>query len=285
VTPDIITENLGLRFGSRWALRGITVELGPGLTALAGPTGAGKTSLLRLILGLLAPSEGRVLLLGSNPQLQPATRVHAGYLPQDFKATALMRLNDYLESLALLSGVPPREVNRLVIRALEAVELTGKERQLLPALATSARWRVGIAQALVHGPHLLLLDEPAAGLDPRERRQLQGVLLALAAQQPVLLATGRFDGIATEAARVWFLHEGRLAWAGSSGEATAQLRGRMRAGVLPEGESPEGLVISKEPAFDGITWRVLGDDPRLDLVEPTLADAYFVQAGRPETGA
>ena len=275
----LITKNLGYRYGSRWALRGVDATLSPGVTGLLGPNGSGKTTFMRLAVGLLSPDEGEVTLLGGDPYRQPRLRLGVGYLPQHFSPPEAVRVQEYLECLMLLSGRSGREARRGVAEALATVGLSERGRNTLGSLSGGMLRRVGIAQAIAHRPRLLIVDEPAAGLDPEERVRLYHSLREAAEQRPVLVSSHLVDEVEREADFVWFLRGGELVWVGSVQETVQRMVGRVREGTLSPGETPKGVVVTERRTAGGVTWRIVGDDARLEVCQPTLLDAYLAQVG------
>lgn len=273
--PTLQAVNLSFAYATKPVLQNVTVELLPGITGLLGPNGSGKTTLMRVALGLLIPQAGQVRLFGGDPARQPSLRLQAGYLPQSFSPPSNSRVVDYLYYLALLSGIPPSSVHRKVSVALERVGLTERARSRLGSLSGGMLRRVGVAQAILHEPGLLIADEPAVGLDPGERTRLFDGFREMASERPTLISSHSVEELEREAEHVWFLREGRLLWTGSVRDAIKKMRGRVRQGELPQGEQPEGIVVSQKPSADGTVWRVVGPDPRLDATEPSLLDAYF----------
>lgn len=276
----LVFDTVDYHYGRHCAVAGVTARLSGGITGLLGRNGAGKTTLMRLAMGLLVPSGGQVRLLGADPARQPSCRLRAGYLPQSFEPPRNMRVRAYVETLALLSGVPQRRVRAAVEDALAQVGLLDKASSRLGALSGGMLRRVGVAQAIVHSPDVLIVDEPAAGLDPEERVRLYHTLRQLSARCPVLVSTHHVDELEREADHLWMLRRGKLTWQGSIPEALRSVAGLVREGVLAEGERPAGRAISERPTAAGIRWRTLGDDPRLLPAEPTLLDAYIHHAGQ-----
>lgn len=278
------TDELGFRYGSQWALRHISAELRRGITGLLGANGAGKTTFMRLALGLLPPDEGEVSLFGTNPMRHPELRLRVGYLPQTFAVPQGMRVAAYLESLTLLAGRTPNEAREGTLEALATVGLKERAKSRLGTLSGGMLRRVGVAQALAHRPELLIVDEPAAGLDPEERARLYRALRSAAEVRPVLVSSHHVDELEREADSVWFLRRGKLTWTGSVDEALASLRGKVREGVLPKGERPEGVVVTERRTADGTFWRIVGEDTRLQSAKPALLDAYIAYASPTSEG-
>jgi ABC-2 type transport system ATP-binding protein len=277
--PAFVTTNLGLHYGSNWAVRSLNTELKPGITGLVGPNGSGKTTFMRLIMGLLRPSEGHVDLFGADPFRKAETRLRVGYLPQTFDPPRTARVGDYLQFLTLLAGVDPGKVRRCVQEALETVNLTERRRSPVSSLSGGMLRRLGVAQSIAHSPNLLIADEPGTGLDPEERLRLYRSLRQTADQRPVLVSSHLVDELEWEADHIWFMKRGRLVWTGSVREALNSVAGQVREGALPAGEVPLGVVVSRRDTDNGVSWRVFGEDDRLTPVQPTMRDVYFARVG------
>jgi ABC-2 type transport system ATP-binding protein len=243
-----------------------------------GANGAGKTTFMRLAMGLLAPDEGSVSLFGGNPLRQPELRLRVGYLPQTFSPPGSMRVEDYLECLTLLAGRSGAELRSGIEEALTTVGLSARKRSALGSLSGGMLRRVGVAQAIAHRPELLIVDEPAAGLDPEERVRLYRGLREAAATRPALVSSHLVDEIEREADFVWFIRQGALGWVGTVQDTLKSLRGRVREGILPAPTRPAGAVVTEKRTAEGTMWRIVGNDDRLRLCEPTLLDAYIAYA-------
>src|SRR6516162_4193118 len=166
---NVEITDLTRRFGRNVAVAGVSLEAGPGVFGLLGPNGAGKTTLLRMMATVIPPSSGRLRLLGRDPGScgpRREIRRRAGYLPQNLGYYPGFRAAEFVEYFALLKEVPAAQIPAAVVAALERVELGGKAKTKLRNLSGGMLRRVGIAQAIVNEPELLLLDEPTAGLDP-----------------------------------------------------------------------------------------------------------------------
>ena len=192
-----------MRFGRRYALSGVDVALGPGVTTVVGLNGAGKTTLLRCAAGVLRPRRGRVAWEGPR-------RPRTGLAPQDTPVTRTLRTGQYLAYLALLSGQERQAAVSSAHAAAERVELGDRLAERTTALSGGMRKRLGIASALLDDPELLLLDEPTAGLDPPQRRGILGIVRVLAERHAVVMTTHLMDDVRAVATRLVVLDEGRL---------------------------------------------------------------------------
>lgn len=207
LTVDRITR----RFGAAVALRGLSFQLEPGdVLGLLGPNGAGKTTALRILAGTLAPSSGRVSLKGHDLQRAPRrARARLGYLPERTPLYPEMRVDDYLAFAARLRHVAAWELPEALGRVKQQCGLTDVGRQLLGQLSKGYRQRVGIAQALIHQPDLVILDEPADGLDPLQIREMRKLIRSIATRAGVILSSHALAEVQASCTRAIILHRGQ----------------------------------------------------------------------------
>ena len=176
---NVVLTGIHRSFGKNKAVDGVSMELGPGVFGVLGPNGAGKTSLLRMLATVLPPSSGEIRLLGRDPRGSAARREirrRLGYLPQNLGYYPSFTVVEFVEYFALLKEMPPSAVSKAVAAAVERVDLGAKAKARLRTLSGGMLRRVGIAQAIVNEPELLLLDEPTAGLDPEQRVAFRALL-------------------------------------------------------------------------------------------------------------
>ena len=208
-------------FGRSRAVDGVSLAVGPGVFGLLGPNGAGKTSLLRMLATVLPPSSGAVRLLDRDPG-RPADRVEIrrrlGYLPQNLGYYPSFTVSEFVEYFALLKEVPASRVPQAVAGAIERVDLGPKAKARLRTLSGGMLRRVGIAQAIVNDPELLLFDEPTAGLDPEQRVGFRTLIRDLGQQATVVVSTHLVEDVGAACSEVALMAEGKVVFRGRPDE-------------------------------------------------------------------
>src|SRR3984893_4249519 len=200
------------------ALRNVQFSLAPGVLGLLGPNGAGKSTLMRILATITQPSSGRALWNDTEIARQPdALREVLGYLPQDFGVYPHLNAIEFLEYLAAVKGVGAGAARARIRELLELVNLTGAAKRPLGGYSGGMRQRIGIAQALLNDPQLLIVDEPTAGLDPEERVRFRNLLSELSGERIVILSTHIVSDVEAVATNIAILAHGRLMAHGSPG--------------------------------------------------------------------
>jgi ABC-2 type transport system ATP-binding protein len=267
-------------YGGIAALADLDLELGPGITGLLGPNGAGKTTLIRILATLLSPSAGQVGVNGwwtSDLRDRVEIRRRLGYLPQDLGLYPRFTVFEFVDYLALLKELDdPAERHRRVRAALAAVELEDLARRKIRTLSGGMRRRVGIAQAIVADPLLLLLDEPTTGLDPEQRMRFRQLIAGIGEQRTVVLSTHLVEDVAAVCTQVVVLWQGRVRFHGTP----SQLRQLADGQVWSSPEASAGAVASWRT--ESGAYRVLGKrpSPAAEAVAPTVEDGYLLVCAR-----
>ena len=216
------------RFGRTQAVAGVTLETGPGVFGLLGPNGAGKTSLLRMMATAVPPTSGRLRLLGHDPSSygpRREIRRRLGYLPQSLGYYPGFTVAESVEYFALLKEMPPARIPGAVAAAIDRVELGGKAKAKLRTLSGGMLRRVGVAQAIVNEPELLLLDEPTAGLDPQQRVVFRALLRDLGQRATVVVSTHLVEDVGAACAQVALMDQGKIVFHGTPEELAARGEG------------------------------------------------------------
>jgi len=205
-------EDVSKRYrGGHWALRQFTLAADSGVIGLLGPNGAGKSTLMRILATITKPTEGRVRWDGKDVVAHPETlRPTLGYLPQDFGVYPQLNPVEFLEYLAAVKGLDPGPARKRIDDLLELVNLVDARKRALGGFSGGMRQRVGIAQALLNDPALLIVDEPTAGLDPEERVRFRDLLRELSGERVVLLSTHIVSDVEAIAASIAIVYRGRL---------------------------------------------------------------------------
>jgi len=222
---NIELTDLTRTFGRNRAVDGVTLTAETGVFGLLGPNGAGKTSLLRMLATVLPPSEGQVRLLGRNPKNvgeRREIRRRLGYLPQNLGYYPAFTVVEFIEYFALLKEMPAKQVPKAVAAAVEKVDLGPKAKARLRTLSGGMLRRVGIAQAIVNDPELLLLDEPTAGLDPEQRVAFRALMRDLGQRGTVIVSTHLVEDVGAACSEVALMSDGKIVFRGTPAELTAR---------------------------------------------------------------
>jgi ABC-type multidrug transport system ATPase subunit len=276
-------RDLGKRYRGIQALAGVTLEIGHGVLGLLGPNGAGKTTLMNVVATLTRPSAGTVLWDGVDVHGEPeALRRVLGYLPQDFGVYPNLTAPEFLEYLAAVKGLPRAGARRRIDALLEALNLSTARKRLLGSYSGGMKQRVGIAQALLNDPQLLIVDEPTAGLDPEERLHFRNLIAQLSDERVVILSTHIVSDVEMVATGIALLSRGRLLGHRTPEEWLRPVAGRVWRWVVPNvavagiQESFPGATVARRP--DGVHVRLVATErpsPEAKSAEPTLEDAYM----------
>jgi ABC-type multidrug transport system ATPase subunit len=281
---NLTIDGVGKRYrGDVLALDDFSLELRPGVLGLLGPNGAGKSTLMRILSTISPPTRGCVRWNDVDIRKKPnSLRSVLGYLPQDFGVYPNLTAVEFLQYVAAAKGIRPRESRNRIDRLLALVNLTDVRSQPLGGYSGGMRQRVGIAQALLNDPEVLIVDEPTAGLDPEERVRFRNLLAELSGERIVILSTHIVSDVAASATNLAIILDGRLlretspeallqsvdgrvwSWMVASEELTATRRNHLISGMI------------RRP--DGIELRIVCDArPGADAspLQPTLEDAYL----------
>jgi ABC-2 type transport system ATP-binding protein len=266
------------------ALNGIELQIETGMFGLLGPNGAGKTTLMRILAGIITPSRGSVLVDGhdlSTEKGKESVKAVLGYLPQELGLYPDLNARQFVDYMAILKGMDDALLRRRQVgRVLELVGLEADANRKLKTYSGGMKRRVGIAQALVNDPRLLIVDEPTAGLDPEERIRFRNLLVGLAGERVVILSTHIVEDIGQTCRDMAVLSKGNLLFRGSPTKLTQAATGHVWTVTMQEARKPDnGLtVVSMLHLADGVQYRLVGAVPDgyegAQLTPPSLEDGY-----------
>jgi len=286
---NLLIDSVGKQYrGNVWGLQKISLQLRPGVLGLLGPNGAGKSTLMRILATVTRPTRGRVLWNDANALSSPdALRMVLGYLPQDFGIYPHLTAFEFLEYLAAVKGLEPSSARRRIDELLSVVNLTDVRNRPLGEFSGGMRQRVGIAQALLNDPQLLIVDEPTAGLDPEERVRFRNLLSELSGERIVILSTHIVSDVEAVATDIAILNHGLLLAHDSPESLLAAISGKVWEIIVPSAALPavqqQHLISSTAHRSDGVHVRVVCSSPPMPQaqpLEPTLEDAYLASIAR-----
>ena len=261
-------EGLSKRYGPHLAVDDVSFDVGQReVMGLLGPNGSGKTTILRILTGYLRPSAGTVRVAGFDVVRDGrAARRRVGYVPEDAPLYPHMRVNEFLEFMGRLRGLDGGALRAAIGAASERLGLEDVAETIIGRLSRGYRQRVCLAQAVLHGPDLLVLDEPTNGLDPRQIIEFRELIRGLSDQCSIVVTSHILAEIARLADRVAILLGGRLLAVrplGAAGSVRLRVRSDIGAGVTPLLQAAVGAAeIVEEPPADGmVSWRVRSADP------------------------
>jgi ABC-type multidrug transport system ATPase subunit len=283
-TPSLVIDNVAKQYPRKvWGLRDVSLTLGTGIVGLLGPNGAGKSTLMRILATISQPTQGRITWNGNDITRAPeALRSTLGYLPQDFGVYPNLSAREFLEYLAAVKGLHVRAARARIDDLLALVNLHDAAHRRLGGFSGGMRQRIGIAQALLNDPDLLIVDEPTVGLDPEERVRFRNLLTDLAGERIVILSTHIVSDVEATASQIALIDRGRLLVFATPEVLLAGVRGSVWEWTIPAAELPAAReryrVSSTIRTTDGVKIRVIDPEPPTPaavLTTPTLEDAYL----------
>ena len=279
---ELVIRNVSKQYGSNWALKDFSLELKPGVLGLLGPNGAGKTTLMSILATVTRASCGQVVWNGKDIAEEPdSLRATLGYLPQDFGVYPNLNAVEFLEYLAAVKGLDAAAAKRRIHELLNLVNLTDVRKRSLGGFSGGMKQRVGIAQALLNDPQLLIVDEPTAGLDPEERVRFRNLLSELSGERIVILSTHIVSDVEATATDIALISQGTLVAHASPEELLRQVDGKVWEWVLPSADLQVArqryLISNTARRSDGVHARVLAVAPPngAQALTPSLEDAYL----------
>lgn len=264
---SIEIRNLTKDYGKKHALSDVNLTITQGMFGLLGPNGAGKTTLMKLLTTLVKKTDGEVKVCGVPIENSGKIRNMTGYLPQDFSMYGNMSAYEALDYLAILSGMSRAERKIKVPQMLDKVNLLEKRRVKVRAMSGGMKRRLGIAQAMIHDPKVIIVDEPTAGLDPEERVRFRNLLCEIAKDRIVLLSTHIVGDIEATCENIAVLDQGKICFHGKVTELLSLVDGKvysaeaaaadlekikesyMVTGILTTGSKANIKIIADENPF------------------------------------
>ena len=281
---ELFVEHLSKQFKDLTAVNDVSLRITPGVWGLLGANGAGKTTLMRMIAGIMNPSSGRILYDGIPiSELEESYRDVFGYLPQEFGFYPEFTVKDYLEYVAVLKGLTDKDSRRRIGELLEQMTLSHVRNKKIRKLSGGMKRRVGIAQALLNEPEILILDEPTSGLDPGERVRFRNLLSEFAHDRIVLISTHIVSDVEYIATQNAVMKDGKLLAQGTTEELVKLVAGKVWTAQIPMNRLPEyehrlQIVNIRNEDDRRISIRYLADAPYTEDSEPAaphLEDLYL----------
>jgi ABC-2 type transport system ATP-binding protein len=280
----LVIEGLSKLYrGKVWGLRDFSLETGHGVLGLVGPNGAGKSTLMRILATVAQPTEGKVTWNDIDIVKSPdELRAVLGYLPQDFGVYPNLNAVEFLNYLAAIKGLDGRSARKRIDELLQVVGLTDLRKRPLGHYSHGMKQRVGIAQALLNDPQLLIVDEPTSGLDPEERVRFRNFLSDLAGERIVILSTHIVSDVEAVATQIAILNQGYLLTHVTPEELLRQVDGKVWEWVIPGSElttiRQRYMVSSTARRSDGVHVRIVSENAPANgasVGSPLLEDGYL----------
>ena len=285
---QLTIQNLGKQYKrDLWGLKDFSLEIKPGILGLLGPNGAGKSTLMRMLATITKPTEGTILWDETDVVKSPdALRAVLGYLPQDFGVYANLNAVEFLEYMAAIKGLDSAAAKKRIDELLQLANLFDAARRPLGGYSGGMKQRVGIAQALLNDPQLLIVDEPTVGLDPEERVRFRNLLSDLSGERIVILSTHIVSDVEATATRIALIHKGRLLREAAPEALLEELENKVWEWTIHSDDLPalksKHIVSGTIRRSDGVQVRVVSasqPEPQAEAVTPNLEDAYLFFVG------
>jgi len=280
--------NLGKQYRRDfWGLRDFSLEIKSGILGLLGPNGAGKSTFMRMLATITKPTEGTILWNRTDVVKSPDTlRAVLGYLPQDFGVYPNLNAIEFLEYMAAIKGLEANWTKKRIDELLQVVNLVEAAKRPLGGYSGGMKQRVGIAQALLNDPQLLIVDEPTVGLDPEERVRFRNLLSDLSGERIVILSTHIVSDVEATATHIALVNKGQLLRESSPEDLLKELDGKVWEWIVKSDDLPalkqKHIVSGTIRRSDGVQVRVVSNDQpeaQARSVSPNLEDAYLYFIG------
>lgn len=279
---QIQINNLKKNYGKKTALDNVNLTIEQGMFGLLGPNGAGKTTLMKILTTLLMPTQGHVKICGTELTNKKEIRKLIGYLPQDFSMYSNMTAYEALDYLATLSGISRAARKLKVPELLEKVNLSDSSKVKVKAMSGGMKRRLGIAQALIHDPKVVIVDEPTAGLDPEERVRFRNLLSEIAQEKIVILSTHIVGDVEATCEKIAILNNGRISFNGTLNELLKEVEGKVYSLDVPSFDvkrlQDEYLVTGIIGSGGISTIKIVADEKPFEeakLCKAGVEDAYL----------
>jgi len=282
------TSNLGKQYRRDfWGLKDFSLEIGPGILGLLGPNGAGKSTFMRMLATITKPTDGTITWNGTDIVKSPDTmRAVLGYLPQDFGVYPNLTAIEFLEYIAAIKGLNSNATKRRIDELLQVVNLVESAKRPLGGYSGGMKQRVGIAQALLNDPQLLIVDEPTVGLDPEERVRFRNLLSDLSGERIVILSTHIVSDVEATATRIVLINKGLLLRESAPEDLLKELDGKVWEWTVSSDDltalKGKHIVSGTIRRSDGVQVRVVSEDKpdaNAQRISPNLEDAYLYFIG------
>ncbi|ADU29482.1 ABC transporter ATP-binding protein [Evansella cellulosilytica] len=292
----LVIDHVSKKFKDKWAVKDFSAEMSVGVYALLGPNGSGKTTLMRMLASILKPSSGRILLNDKDISiLDEGYRDVLGYLPQEFGVYHNFTAERFLHYFASLKGLDKQHANKKVEEVLELVNLKEERKRKTKTFSGGMKRRLGIAQALLNDPKILVVDEPTAGLDPKERVRFRNLLSDISRERIVLLSTHIVSDIEYIAKEIFIMEQGVLKQRCDVDGLLASMQGKVWKVIVTEEELPrlqgKHKVGNVQRKNNEIELRIVSDEkPTESAIElPAILEDvylyYFDEEGRSDVQA
>ncbi|MEP6914662.1 MAG: ABC transporter ATP-binding protein [Acidobacteriota bacterium] len=278
----IEVQHISKRYGRTTAVDDVSFRVERGeILGFLGPNGAGKTTTMRILTGYMPASEGRATVAGFDVFEKPVeAKRRTGYLPETPPLYPDMTVREYLDFVGRIKGVPPRERKQRVNTVMERTRIADMASRHCGKLSKGYKQRVGLAQALIHNPEVLILDEPTAGLDPKQIIETRDLIRGLAGDHTIVLSTHILPEVAQTCQRVVIINKGRVVAVDTPDNLTARLKGAATMYVqVDAGGADAGAALATVPGVK----RVMSADQRaIDAAAPSQAPAAFEVESEPD---
>ena len=281
-------QNLGKQYKHDfWGLKDFSLEINPGILGLLGPNGAGKSTFMRMLATITKPTEGTISWGGVDIVKSPdLLRTILGYLPQDFGIYPNLSAIEFLEYMAAIKGLDAKSARKRIDELLQVVNLVDAAKRSLGGYSGGMKQRVGIAQALLNDPQLLIVDEPTVGLDPEERVRFRNLLSDLSGERIVILSTHIVSDVEATATHIALIHKGKLLRASVPEDLLKELGNKVWEWTVASEDLPalkqKHIVSGTIRKNDGVQVRVVSaTQPEIQAknMPPNLEDAYLFFIG------